>query len=108
LNKDLKWVDELWSEGLRKWGGPFLAGGEFTAVDAFFAPVVLRLQTYVGVLEGVGMGDGVRGYVKVMLEVDGVKDWVADALRETDREDVHDRDTIERPGRRLVEDLRAT
>ena len=29
-------LNELWTEGLQKFGGPFLTGSEFTAVDAFF------------------------------------------------------------------------
>jgi len=44
LEKDLKRVDQLWTEGLERFGGPWLAGTEFGAVDAFYAPVVLRLQ----------------------------------------------------------------
>lgn len=73
LGRDLRRVDELWEEGLRRFGGPWLAGGEFTAVDAFFAPVVLRTQTYVGAEKW--LGERVRGYVKRMLEVEGVKEW---------------------------------
>lgn len=48
LGKELKRVDELWREGLSRFGGPWLAGKEFGAVDAFYAPVVLRVQTFVG------------------------------------------------------------
>jgi len=48
LVKELQRLDELWEEGLGRFGGPWLAGEEFGAVDAFYAPVVLRLQTFVG------------------------------------------------------------
>ena len=46
LERDIDRVGALWNDGLRRFGGPFLAGGAFTAVDAFFAPVAYRIQTY--------------------------------------------------------------
>ncbi|KAK3296946.1 uncharacterized protein B0H64DRAFT_390802 [Chaetomium fimeti] len=106
LARELKRVDELWREGLERFGGPFLGGKEFTAVDAFFAPVVLRVQTYVGV--GERLSGRARGYVERMLEVEGVREWVGAALRETGREVVHERESVEGEGKRLVADLRAT
>jgi glutathione S-transferase len=81
-----------------------LAGKEFTAVDAFYAPVVLRVQTYVGVWER--LGEASKGYAARMLELEGVREWVADALRETGREVLHDEESLEGPGKRLLEDLR--
>ncbi|KAK4151736.1 hypothetical protein C8A00DRAFT_16887 [Chaetomidium leptoderma] len=107
LVRDLERVDELWTEGLRRFGGPFLAGKEFTAVDAFYAPVVLRLQTYVGVVERFFGAEG-RAYVERMLEVEGVKEWVEAALKETGREVVHEAESLEWGGKRLIADLRAT
>ncbi len=41
-------IDRLvaaWSTALSRSNGPFL-GGNFGAVDAYFAPVVMRLDTY--------------------------------------------------------------
>jgi len=46
LAKDLTRLNALWLEGLTRFGGPYLAGPAFTAVDAFFAPVAFRIQTY--------------------------------------------------------------
>jgi glutathione S-transferase len=46
LQKDLARLGELWNEGLQRFGGPFLAGRSFGAVDAFYAPVAFRIQTY--------------------------------------------------------------
>ena len=46
LETELQRLRSLWTEGLTRFGGPFLAGATFTAVDAFFAPVAFRLQTY--------------------------------------------------------------
>jgi glutathione S-transferase len=45
LNKDLGRIDELWQQGMDRFGGPFLAGDSFTAVDAFYAPVAFRIRT---------------------------------------------------------------
>jgi glutathione S-transferase len=44
--QDLARIDALWNEGLQRFGGPFLAGATFTGVDAFFAPVAFRVQSY--------------------------------------------------------------
>jgi glutathione S-transferase len=106
LLRDLKRIDELWTEGLKRFGGPFLAGAEFTAVDAFYAPVVLRLQTYIGAVDK--LGEEARGYVARMLELEGIKEWVEAGLKETAREVIHDAESLEGEGRRLVADLRAT
>ena len=38
LERDVARLSELWTDGLGRFGGPFLAGAAFTAVDAFFAP----------------------------------------------------------------------
>ena len=38
LLNDLQRLQALWEEGLQGFGGPFLAGRAFSAVDAFFLP----------------------------------------------------------------------
>lgn len=73
LKRELERVDELWTEGLRRFGGPWLAGGEFGAVDAFYAPVVLRVQTFVGAEEW--LGEEAKGYVERVLRLEEVKEW---------------------------------
>lgn len=45
-HKDLAHSDELWNEGLARFGGTFLAGVDFSTADAFFAPVAFRIQSY--------------------------------------------------------------
>src|SRR3546814_17618456 len=37
-------IRELFEEGLSRFGGPWLAGSDFSAVDAFFAPVAFRIR----------------------------------------------------------------
>jgi glutathione S-transferase len=41
LERDIARLGAVWNEGLRRFGGPFLAGEAFTAVDAFYAPMAL-------------------------------------------------------------------
>lgn len=38
LQADISRLEELWKEGLRCFGGPYLAGERVTAVDAFMHP----------------------------------------------------------------------
>ncbi|MBS0926045.1 glutathione S-transferase family protein [Providencia sp. JGM181] len=46
LQGNLNRIQQLWQEGFDKFEGPWLAGKQFTAVDAFFAPVAFRIQSY--------------------------------------------------------------
>jgi glutathione S-transferase len=100
LQRDLARIDELWNEGLRRFGGPFLAGASFTAVDAFFAPVAYRIQTY-----GLELGAASLAYAARLRELPAMRDWTAAALAETWRERAHE-DEIARAGT-IVQDLRA-
>lgn len=85
LQKDLARLDHLWCEGLTRFGGPYLAGEQFTAVDAFYAPVVFRLQTY-----GLSLSDQAMAYVDTMLAHPHMVDWYQQALEETFRDVEHD------------------
>ena len=78
-------IDVLWSEGLARFGGPFLAGASFTAVDAFFAPVVFRVQSY-----GLGLSNPTAAYVARMLALPGMQQWYAEALAEPWRDEMHE------------------
>lgn len=86
LQHDLDRLDELWSEGLRRFGGPFLAGEYFTAVDAFFAPVIFRVQTYDLPLSGKSLA-----YVQRQLQHPSMRAWESAALTETACEPAHER-----------------
>ncbi|MDY2946878.1 MAG: glutathione S-transferase [Mannheimia varigena] len=46
LANELSRIDQLWQGGLNRFAGNFLAGEQFTAVDAFFVPIALRIETY--------------------------------------------------------------
>lgn len=87
LKQDIARIDELWTEGLARFGGPFLAGAEFTAVDAFFAPVAFRVNTY-----GLGLGPAAAGYAQRLLGLPAMQRWYAEALREPWRDEAHEED----------------
>jgi glutathione S-transferase len=100
LSSDLARLQELWKEGLKQFGGPYLAGAEFTAVDAFFAPVAFRIQSYQLDVDSVA-----SGYVQRMLALPSMRRWYGEALKETWRDPDHEEETL-RQGT-LLEDLRA-
>lgn len=92
---------DLWSEGLDRFGGPFLAGNAFTAVDAFFAPVAFRVRSYSPVLP-----TAAQAYVDRLLALGPMRAWYDAGLAETWRDEAHD---IEIAGvGDVLEDLRAT
>lgn len=85
LRSDLARLTELWREGLNTFGGPFLAGNRFTAVDAFFAPVAFRIQTY-----GLSLPADCQAYAQRLLNLDGMIAWTNAALGENFREPTHE------------------
>lgn len=100
LAKDIARIDELWTEGLSRFGGPFLAGQSFTAVDAFFCPVAFRIQTY-----GLEMSETAMTYARRLRALPAMQDWYEAGLAETIRDLPHDAE-IPNVGT-LIEDLRA-
>jgi glutathione S-transferase len=100
LDRDLARLDTLWSEGLRRFGGAFLAGSAFTAADAFYAPVAFRVQTY-----GLPIASApARGYLERLLALPAMQSWYADALAERFRDEPHELEIAELCT--MVEDLR--
>ena len=85
LQRDMDRINELWVEGLTRFGGPFLAGKKFTAVDAFFAPVAFRAQTY-----GLPLDEQSAAYVQHLFSTEAMQHWQAEALTETWREASHE------------------
>jgi glutathione S-transferase len=100
LERDIARLEALWGDGLSRFGGPFLAGKRFTAVDAFFAPVAFRVQTY-----GLALGAEARAYVERLLGLPSMKAWYASGLAETFRDPPHEEE-MALVGR-TTEDLRA-
>lgn len=93
LMRDLDRIGELWNEGLARFGGPWLAGSEFTGADAFYAPVVFRGQTY-----GLEFGGEADAYARRMLAHPAMREWYQAALAEPWREKGHE-DEARRFGR---------
>jgi glutathione S-transferase len=85
LARDVARITELWSEGLDRFGGPWLAGADFTAVDAFYAPVAFRVRTY-----GIDVGAAGLAWVDQVIAHPAMREWETIALGETWREASHE------------------
>jgi glutathione S-transferase len=81
VRADVARIDALWQQQLQASGGPMLFGS-FSAADAFFAPVCMRLRTY-----GLPVSEPSAAYVRSVADQPGVAAWVADALAEADFRD---------------------
>lgn len=100
LNRDIARLAELWGQGLERFGGPFLAGKDFSALDAFYAPVAFRVRTY-----GLDVGPVAQRWVEHMLAHPAMRQWEQEALAETWREDSHEAEMG--AAGRIVADYRA-
>jgi glutathione S-transferase len=89
LVKDVARVREIFEEGLARFGGPWLAGPAFTALDAFYAPVAFRIRTY-----GLDVGKG-QAWVDHVLAHPAMRQWEEEALAETWREESHEAELAE-------------
>ena len=72
--KDIARVSALWAAAR----GPFLFG-EFSAADAFYAPVATRFITY-----GIDLEGAAKTYHQALLSSRAVQAWNAEALIETE------------------------
>ncbi|KQV96689.1 glutathione S-transferase family protein [Pelomonas sp. Root1237] len=78
LRADVARLDAAWSGALASSGGPFLFG-EFSAADAYFAPVAVRLSRF-----GLPVSEAAAAYRDALLAHPAVEDWIADSMREQD------------------------
>ena len=99
LQKDIDRIDEIWSEGLARFGGPFLAGDSFTAADAFYAPVAYRAQTF-----DLPLSDSAKSYADTLLNLPAMQEWYEAALQEPWREIHHEEEILE--AGRVIKDYR--
>lgn len=78
---DIARIGEIWEDCRRRHAleGPYLFG-EFSAADAFFAPVVTRFVTYQVPLTELG-----DEYVETMRGLPALQEWYLAALKETER-----------------------
>lgn len=84
LERDIGRIRELLGEALARFGGPWLGGPDFTAFDAFYAPVAYRIRTY-----GLDVGPAGR-WVERIIAHPAMQEWEAAALGETWREEEHE------------------
>lgn len=78
LRAEVARLDAAWRDALAASGGPFLFGG-FSAADAFFAPVAVRLSRF-----SLPVSDAAAAYRDALLAHPAVEDWIAEAMREQD------------------------
>jgi glutathione S-transferase len=88
LKANVARIRELWEDGLARFGGPYLAGPEFSAVDAFFAPVAYRARTY-----GLDVGHG-QAWVDHIIAHPAMQQWETEALAESWREIGHEEELL--------------
>jgi glutathione S-transferase len=76
--RDAARIQEIWREARARFGagGPFLFGA-FSAADAMYAPVVIRLDTY-----SIPVGSVCRAYMDAILSLPAFTQWRDAALRE--------------------------
>jgi glutathione S-transferase len=78
--KDIDRVVALWGACRERFGGAGgLLFGRFSVADAFFAPVVMRFQTY-----AVKLPAPAQAYCEAVLELAAVREWCDAARRETE------------------------
>ncbi len=88
LAKNIARFDQLWCEGLDRFGGPFLAGPDFGAVDAFYAPVAFRVRGY-----GLELSETSRAYADRLLALPSMVAWEHAALAEAWRDEAHEEES---------------
>ncbi|MCM5704528.1 glutathione S-transferase family protein [Larsenimonas salina] len=100
LEKDIERLEALWRDGLARFGGPWLAGERFTAVDAMFAPVAVRVRGY-----GLALSEPASMYAQRLLTHPAVADWITQGIAEPWVDEPHEADCIRQ--RTVLKDRRA-
>src|SRR5690606_30177391 len=78
LQHDIDRIEAIWESCLDSSGGPWLFG-EFGIVDAMYAPVVLRFNSYQPALRSKS-----AGYMRNMLANAALNEWIAAGRTETE------------------------
>ena len=80
--KDIARIEEIFADCLKSRSTDSYLFGPFTAADAFFAPVILRLQTYADASDIV-LKSTTQQYCETMLNNPHLQAWREAALEET-------------------------
>lgn len=75
---DIARIQAIWTDCLRRSGGPFLFG-EFSIADAFYSPVVTRFRTY-----DVAVPPPLARYADTVLALPAMQRWTEAAQAETE------------------------
>jgi glutathione S-transferase len=75
---DIQRICHIWDHSLRTNKGPFLLGEQFSILDAFFAPVVLRFESY----QIAVTNPNAKRYMASLLKDDAVQLWIREAKKE--------------------------
>lgn len=76
---DIERVEEIWTECLARYGGPFLFGARPTVADAMYAPVATRFVSY-----AVPLGAPAAAYRDTIMAWPPMREWMAAAEVEPD------------------------
>ena len=86
LRADIERVSTLFCDGLQRFDGPYLAGKTYTIVDAFFAPVAFRVQSY-----GLSLATPAQAYINHVLKLPAMRQWYDEAMCEPWRKDIYEK-----------------
>jgi len=77
---DIDRIVEIWESSRARFGGNGdLLFGQFSAADAYYAPVATRFRTYAVTLPPLA-----QRYADALLDLSAVREWMAQAQRETE------------------------
>jgi len=74
---DIERIKTIWTECLKRYGGPFLFGAEVGLADAMYAPVISRFRTY-----DVKLSQPLQDYADRIWSLPAVAEWREAALAE--------------------------
>ena len=78
VRSDVERIVAMWTQLLEAHGGPMLFG-DFSVIDAYYAPVCMRLKTY-----ALPVPATITAYIERVTSLPGVKAWIDAALKEHD------------------------
>lgn len=76
---DIGRISEIWEQCLCKYGAHQFLFGEFSIADAYYAPVVMRFNTY-----GVFLAPALQAYMERVIAHPALARWIAEAHAETE------------------------
>lgn len=80
VQQDIDRIVEIWESCRARFGGNGeLLFGQFTVADAYYAPVATRFLTY-----AVTLPPAAQRYADALLQLSAVREWMAQARRETE------------------------